>query len=96
MEICSFRLVLEGKIGKEIPEWSRLEYLGKFLTDNLALSDTEGNTTGSVNRGGIAGLLLLRTLFISNLPKVLRAKFLGKWQSFVLVAYLFKPFCIDY
>ena len=62
MEICSFRLVLEGKIGKEIPEWSRLEFLGKFLADNLALSDTEDNTTGSLNRGGIAGLLLLRTL----------------------------------
>ena len=95
MEIYSFRLILEGKIGKEILEWSRLEFLGKFLADNLALSDTKGNTTGSLNRGGIAGLLLLRTLFISNLPKVLRATFLGS-DTLVLVAYLFKPFCIDY
>ena len=31
MEIlCSFRLVLEGKIGKEIPESSKLELLEKF------------------------------------------------------------------
>ena len=95
MEIYSFRLILEGKIGKEILEWSRLEFLGKFLADNLALSETEGNITGSLNRGGIAGLLLLRTLFISNLPKVLRATFLGS-DTLVLVAYLFKPFCIDY
>ena len=71
MEIYSFRLVLEGKIGKEIPERSRLEFLENFLADNLALSDTEDNTTGSLNRGGIAVLLLLRTLFISNMPKVL-------------------------
>ena len=30
--LCSFRLVLEGKAGKEIPESSRLEFLEKFLT----------------------------------------------------------------
>ena len=36
MEIlCSFRLVLEGKIGKEISESSRLEFLEKFLASNL-------------------------------------------------------------
>ena len=28
--LCSFRLVLEGKTGKEIPESSRLEFLEKF------------------------------------------------------------------
>ena len=28
--VCSFRLVLEGKTGKEIPESSRLESLQKF------------------------------------------------------------------
>ena len=28
--LCSFRLVLEGKTGKEIPESSRLEFSGKF------------------------------------------------------------------
>ena len=31
-----FRLVLEGKTGKEIPESSRLEFLEKFLADNFA------------------------------------------------------------
>ena len=59
--LCSFRLVLEGKTGKEIPESSRLEFLEKFLA-NFALSDAEDNTSGPLNRGGIADLPLLRTL----------------------------------
>ena len=55
-EICNFRLVLEGKMGKEIRESSRLEFLGKFLANNFALSDEEVNTSGPFNRGGIADL----------------------------------------
>ena len=63
MEIlCSFKLVLEGKTGKEIPESSRLEFLEKFSANNFALSDAEGSTSGLLNRGGIADLPLLRTL----------------------------------
>ena len=60
--LCSFKLVLERKTGKEIPESSRLEFLEKFLANNFALSDAEDNTSGSLNRGGIADLPLLRTL----------------------------------
>ena len=57
MEIlCSFRLVLEGKIGKQIPESLRLEFLEKFLSNNFALSDAEDNTSGPLNTGGIADL----------------------------------------
>ena len=57
MEIlCSFRLVLKGKTGKQIPESSRLELLEKFLVNNFALSDAEDNTSGPLNRGGIADL----------------------------------------
>ena len=57
MEIlCSFRLVLEGKTGKEIPESSRLEFLEKFLANNFALSDAEDNTSGLLNRRGKADL----------------------------------------
>ena len=53
MEILrSFRLVTEGKTGKEIPESSRFEFLEKFLANNFALSDAEGNTSGLLNRGG--------------------------------------------
>ena len=61
-EICCFRLVLEGKTGKEIPESSRLEFLEKFSANNFALSNAEGNTYELLNRGGTADLLLLRTL----------------------------------
>ena len=60
--LCSFRLVLEGKTSKEIPESSRLEFLEKFSANNLALSDAEDNTSGPLNRGGIADLPLLRTI----------------------------------
>ena len=60
--LCSFKLVLEGKTGKQIPESSRLEFLEKFPGNNFALSDAEDNTSGLLNRGGIADLPLLRTL----------------------------------
>ena len=69
--LCSFRLVLEGKTVKEIPESSRLEFLEKFSANNFALSDAEHNTSRVLNRGGIADLPLLRT--INNSPKVPRA-----------------------
>ena len=36
--LCSFRLVLEGKTGKEIPESSRLEFLEKFSANNFEAS----------------------------------------------------------
>ena len=63
MEIlCSFRLVLDGKTGKEIQESSRLEFLENFLANSFALSDAEDNTSGLLNRGGVADLPLLRTL----------------------------------
>ena len=52
--ICSLRLVLERKIGKEKPESSRLEFSEKFSKRFFALSDAEDNTSGSLNRGGIA------------------------------------------
>ena len=60
--LCSFRLVLEGKTGKAIPESSRLEFLEKLLANHFALSGAEDNTSRPLNRGGIADLPLLRTL----------------------------------
>ena len=59
---CSFMLVLEGKADKEISESSRLEFLKKFLANIFALSDAVDNSSGLLNRGGIADLLLLRTV----------------------------------
>ena len=71
--LCNFRLVLEGKTVKEIPESSRLQFSGKVLENNFALSDAEDNTSGLLNRGGIADLLgsldFLANYTISNLPK---------------------------
>ena len=60
--LCSFRLVLDEKTGKEKPESSRLEFLEKSLAKKFVLSDAEGNTFRSLNRGGIAALPLLRIL----------------------------------
>ena len=87
MEIsCSFRLVLEGKTGKEIPESSRLEFLEKILANNFVLSDAEDNTSGPLNRGGIADLTLLRTLLAIH-QKSQEPNFWEVMDSFVLVAY---------
>ena len=87
MEIlCSFRLVLEGTTGKEIPESSRFEFLEKFLANNFALSDAEDNTSGPLNRGGIADLPLLRTLLAIR-QKSREPSFWELMDSFVLVAY---------
>ena len=47
---------------EEIPESSRLQFLEKFSGNNFALSDAEDNTSGPLNRVGIADLPLLRTL----------------------------------
>ena len=84
--LCSFRLVLEGKTGKEIPESSRLEFLEKFSANNFALSDAEDNTSGPLNRGSIADLPLLRTL-LAICPKSREPSFceiicIGKCGSF--------------
>ena len=79
--LCSFKLVLEGKTGKEIPESSRLEFLEKFLANNFALSDAEDNTSGVINRRGIADLPLSRTLFCWE------PRFLEVMDSFFLLAY---------
>ena len=60
--LCSFKLVLEGKTGKEIPDSSRLEFLEKFSANNFALLDAEDNTCRPLNRQGIVDLPLLRAL----------------------------------
>ena len=79
----SFRLVLEGKTSKEITESSRLEFLEKFLANNSALSDADGNISGLLNRAGIADLPLLRTLLAirdSTHARVFPLLTLNKWM----------------
>ena len=84
--LCSFILVLEGKIGKEMPESSKLEFLEKFSENNFALSDAEDNTSGLLNRGGIANLLLLRTV-LAIPQKSREPSFWEAMDSFVLLAF---------
>ena len=81
----SFKLVLERKTGKEIPESSRLEFLEKFSANHFALSDEEDNTSWSLNRGGIADLPLLRTL-LAICQKTQELSFWEVMDSFVLLA----------
>ena len=68
--LCTFRLVLEEKTGKEIPKSSRLEFLGKILTNNFSLSNAEDNISRLMNNASIADLPLLRTLqAIHQIPR---------------------------
>ena len=83
---CSFRLVLKGKTVKNILKSSRLAFLGKFLTNNFALSDAEDNTFGPSNRRCRAALPLLRTLLAIR-QKSQELSFSEVMDSFVLVAY---------
>ena len=83
--LCSFRLALEWKTGKEIPESSRLEFSEKFSTNDFGLSDEKGNTSGPLNRGGIEDLPLLRTL-LTICPKSLEPGFWKVMDPFVLLA----------
>ena len=84
--LCSFKLVLEGKKGKEIPESSRLEFLEMFSASNFALSDAEDSTSGPLNRGGIVDLPLSRTLLaIRQMSR--EPSFWEVIDSFVLLAY---------
>ena len=82
MEIfCTIRLVLEGRAGKEIQEFSE-----KFLINNFAWSNAEDNTSGLLNSGGKADLSLLRTLLVI-LQNSQEPSFWEVMDSFVLVAY---------
>ena len=96
--LYSFRLVLEGKVGKEIPESSKLVFSNQesfqrkrfessrnLLTKNFALSDTKDNTSRPLNRGGIADLPLLRTL-IAICKKSKETSFQHAIDCFVLLA----------
>ena len=84
--LCSFRLVLQGKTGKEIHESSRLEILEMFLANNFASSDTEYNISRPWNRGGITDLPLFRTLLAIR-QKSRESSLSEVMDSFVLVAY---------
>ena len=60
--IMQFQISSKRKSGNEIHESSRLEFLEKFSAKNFALSNTEDNVSGLLNRGGIADLPLLKAV----------------------------------
>ena len=84
--LCSFKLVLEGKTGKDIPESSRLEFKEKFSANNFALLDAEDSTSDPLDRVGIADLPLLRTLLAIR-QKSREPSFWEVMDSFALLAY---------
>ena len=82
----SFKLILEVKTGKEIPESSRLGFKEKCSANNFALSGAEDNTSRPLNRGGIADLPLLRTLLAIH-QKSQELSFWEVMDSSALLAY---------
>ena len=84
--LCSFKLVLEMKTGKEIPQSSWLEFLENFSANNFALLGSEDNTSGPLNRGDIADLTLLRTLLAIR-QKSREPRFWEVIDSFVLLGH---------
>ena len=81
-----FEINSKGKTCKGIQEPSRLEFLEKLLVNNFALSDAEDNTSGTLNREGIADLLLLKTLLAIR-QKYREPHFWEMMGSFVLLTY---------
>ena len=77
---------MQFQIIKEIPEPSRLEFLERFSANNFTLSDAEDNTSGPLNRGGIADLPLFKTLMTTP-QKSQEPSFWEGMDSFVLLAY---------
>ena len=73
-----------GKAGKESSrESSILEFLEKFSENNFSLSNAEGNTFWSLDRGSIADLPLLKTL-LAICQESQKLGFLEVIDSFVL------------
>ena len=84
--LCSFRLVLEGKTGNEIPESLRLKLLEKSSANSFALLGAEGNTSRPLNRRAIADLAYLRAL-LAICQKFWEPNFWEVVESFILLAY---------
>ena len=82
--LCNFKLVPEGKTGKE--RVIKIRVLVKFLANSLDSSDAEDNTSGLLNKRGIADLSLLRTLLAIH-QKSWDPSFWKVLDSIALVAY---------
>ena len=60
--LCSLRFYLAGIAGKEMAESSRFNFLERLSAITFNLSVAKGNTSGSLNKEGVADLHLLTTL----------------------------------
>ena len=96
--VMEFKLVLEGK-AEVFTRVIKIK-LETFSANNFAL-DAGDNTSGLLDRGGIADLPFAENT-VSNLPKVSRAKFLESngffcFISICMFSSLKNPlFCNDY
>ena len=77
---------MEAITGNSISTSLRSEFLETFLASNFVLSDAEDNTSELLNSGGIADLLLLRTL-LAICQKFQEPRFWEVKDSFVFLAY---------
>ena len=77
-----FQISFRREKGKEIPKSSRLELLKQFLAKKFPLAEAE-HSTWTMNRRGIADLLLLRTV-LTICQKSRESRF---WEVIVLLAY---------
>ena len=77
---------VEAITGNSISTSLRSEFLETFLASNFVLSDAEDNTSELLNSGGIADLLLLRTL-LAICQKSQEPHFWEVKDSFVFLAY---------
>ena len=78
---------MEAITGNSISTSLRSEFLETFLASNFVLSDAEDNTSELLNSGGIADLLLLRTL-LAICQKSQEPHFWEVKDSFVFLAYV--------
>ena len=80
--LCSFKLLLEGKAGKVIPDSARSDFLETFLANDFVLSGAKDNPSGPFNRGGMAE----SKSFLQVLCQALWAKFLGRDPIFCFIS----------
>ena len=82
LHLCNLIVIVRNKLCL----FFCLCFLGKFSANTFALSDEEDNTSGPLNRRGIADLLLLRTL-LAICQNSRKQNFWEVMDSFVLLAY---------
>ena len=88
--LCSFRLVLKGKKGNEIPALTRFEVRNKISANNFSLSDLKDNT--SETRHSWQGILDKNSWIdivkntISNSPKFGKTMSLGSDWFFCFIS----------